>query len=171
MLNRCIDIRETTEEDLNHIVELWNSGDVMFYVGFPNGLGVSKDALRENWLPKVNQNDKKRHYSIYEETLGYCGECYYSVEEDGTGILDIKLLPKARGKGIGYQGLKFAIDHAFNNGKAKKVVVDPHKKNLKAISLYEKLGFICYDHPQPKYKDTHYYMELNKDDDISQSLD
>jgi RimJ/RimL family protein N-acetyltransferase len=163
-MERQLIFKETTEEDLNNIVELWNSGDVMFFVGFPDGLGVDVKSLKENWLPRININDLRRHYSIYDKNIGYCGECYYSVEEDGTGILDIKLLPKARGKGIGYQGLKFAIEQAFLLGKANNVVVDPHKKNLKAISLYKKIGFVCYEHPNPEYKETHHYMVLLKED-------
>ncbi len=32
-----ITIRETTERDLENIMNLWNNGEAMFFVGFPDG--------------------------------------------------------------------------------------------------------------------------------------
>ncbi len=156
-------IFETSEKDLNHIVSLWNDGDVMFYVGFPNGLGVTAQGLKSNWLPRVNINPLRKHYSIYHDEIGYCGESYYEVFEDNSCALDIKLFPYARGKGIAYQSLKHAMIHAFLDGKADYVYVDPHKDNQKAISLYERLGFEYKIHPQEKYRDTHVYLEFHQD--------
>ncbi|NLC94884.1 MAG: hypothetical protein GX676_04250 [Bacilli bacterium] len=40
-------IKETTEEDLDNIMTLWNNGEVMKYVGFPEGLGITKKGTRE----------------------------------------------------------------------------------------------------------------------------
>ena len=157
-------IVETTESDLDHIVSLWNNGDVMHYVGFPNGLGVDKEGLKRNWLGKVNQNHLVKHYSIYHETIGYCGETYYRVEDDLSCALDIKLLATARGKNIAYRALNYAIEQAFNIGKAQFVYFDPNKENKKAIKLYHRLGFIEKKHPDPKYRDTHLYMILKRED-------
>jgi RimJ/RimL family protein N-acetyltransferase len=155
-----VTIIETTTEDLDNVVSLWNNGEVMHYVGFPNGLGVTKDQLLNKWLKHINVSPKRKHYSIYHESLGYCGESYYSVEEDGRAALDIKLLPRARGKGIAKKGLEYAIMNAFEIGKAKTVYVDPNKDNVKAIALYKKLGFIEHPHPNQEYKDTNLYFEL-----------
>ena len=60
-------IKQTTEEDLNNIVSLWNNGEVMFYVGFPEGIGIKHETLKKNWLPGVNQNNYRRHFSIYHD--------------------------------------------------------------------------------------------------------
>lgn len=168
MYNKMINIKETTKEDLSNIVSLWNNGDVMFYVGFPKGLGVTVEAIEEKWLLSINKNDKRRHYSIYHDEIGYCGESYYGVKDDGYTVLDIKLLPKARGKGIAYAGLKYAIDKAFTEGDAKVVFVDPHKDNVKALKLYDKFGFKKKKHPDIKYVDTHNYLELSYEDYIKE---
>lgn len=43
-----ITVKETGNEDLQNVMELWNNGEVMFYVGFPNGLGTDLDNLFGN---------------------------------------------------------------------------------------------------------------------------
>ena len=127
-----LDIRETGLQDLANIQELWNDGQVMKYVGFPAGLGITIAQLEE-WLPWAIAKPQRCHYSIYQNEIGYCGETFYDVNPTtGTAVLDIKLLPKARGYGIATQALNFAIDKAFKTGGAERVYVDPHPDNQKA---------------------------------------
>jgi len=162
VMENGLTIKKTTEEDLENIRDLWNNGTVMYYVGFPEGLGVELETLKEKWLPAMNKNTSKSHYSIYHEDLGFCGESYYEVDEKGLAALDIKLMPKTQGRGIAYAGLKHAISEAFLTGKADFVYVDPHKENAKALKLYERVGFVKKEHPDPEERDRHYYMELSK---------
>ncbi len=136
-----LSIKKTTVDDLENVMKLWNDGDVMKYVGFPNGLNVTIEKL-ERWLVGINTNKNREHYSIFEETMGYCGETYYHVDEHGYAALDIKLLSHARARNIAYEALYFAIDAAFKQANAQFVYVDPHPNNSKAWSLYKKLGFI-----------------------------
>lgn len=152
-------IKETTEEDLDNIMTLWNNGEVMKYVGFPEGLGITKKEL-ENWYKYIINKPYRCHYSIYTDELGYCGENYYNVDvTTGYACLDIKLLPHAQGKGIGYRGLSYAIEKAFKEGKAIAVYVDPHPDNKSAWKLYEKLGFMQTETPH-FIETTHPYLEL-----------
>jgi RimJ/RimL family protein N-acetyltransferase len=138
-MNQLI-IKKTTKEDLENVMKLWNDGDVMVYVGFPEGLNVTIEKL-ERWLISIDQTEHREHYSIYEKSLGYCGETYYHVDEHGYAALDIKLLKHARSRNIAYEALKFAINEAFKHGHARFVYVDPHQDNQKAWALYQKLGF------------------------------
>ena len=108
--------------------------------------------------------NKRCHYSIYHNELGYCGESYYEVRDNGYAALDIKLLPKARGRGIALEGLKYAIQKAFTQGKAKVVFVDPHKDNVKALKLYDNLGFKIKTHPKIEYVNKYNYLELSYED-------
>lgn len=134
-------IKKTERDDLENLMTLWNDGDVMKYVGFPNGLGVSFEDL-ECWLKRMDENQLGEHYSIYSDELGYCGETYYSVDETHRlGELDIKLFSKARGRGIARYALEKAIANAFATGKCDRVYVDPSPLNVKAWALYEKIGF------------------------------
>ena len=116
-----IEIRETSEHDLDNIMSLWNNGDVMFFVGFPEGLGITIEKLKK-WLAQAIKKPGRCHYSIYADELGYCGEAFYdSTKEHKTASLDIKLLPNAQGKGIAKSALIFAIDKAFKDGGAQRV--------------------------------------------------
>lgn len=139
-------ISETTKDDLDNIMSLWNDGEVMHFVGFPKGLGITKEKM-ERWIEWAIKKPHRCHYSIYENEIGYCGETFYNVNEAGAAALDIKLFPKSRGKGIALKALMYAIEHAFNEGKAKLVYVDPHPDNLKAWKLYEKIGFVSKPRP------------------------
>jgi RimJ/RimL family protein N-acetyltransferase len=141
-------VKETEREDLKNVLALWNDGEVMKFVGFPEGLGETMEGL-EAWyqwidLGRPNHN----HYSIYEENLGYCGEAFYAIDQEhgNAAALDIKLHLNARGKGIASIALSYAIKEAFDNG-AQKVWVDPNPENLKAIALYERLHFIKKEMP------------------------
>jgi RimJ/RimL family protein N-acetyltransferase len=157
-----ITIKETDKTDLLNVMELWNDGEVMFYVGFPNGLGTTIEHLQE-WLNGVNRNVFRRHYSIYAENVGYCGETYYEIDrEHDLAILDIKLLPKARGKGIASYALSHTINQVFENGLATKAYVDPNPDNKKAWELYAKLGFISK--PRPEFLNQGLtYLEVTQD--------
>ena len=92
--------------------------------------------------PRIN------HYSIYTDDISYCGEAFYEIdtEHGNAASLDIKLLPKARGKGIAANALTHAIAKAFENG-AEKVWVDPNPANEKALALYNRLGFVRKEMP------------------------
>jgi RimJ/RimL family protein N-acetyltransferase len=161
--DKKIRIKETSEEDLENILKLWNDGEVMFFVGFPNGLGITLEKLHE-WLLWVISKPYRCHYSIYHDEIGFCGETFYNVDPDhGIAALDIKLVPEARGKGIAEFSLSYVIQQAFTQGNAKKVYVDPHPNNKKAWKLYEKLGFS--QRPRPDFlEDWDSYLEITKDE-------
>ncbi len=135
-----IEIKETTADDLKNVQRLWADGDVMKFVGFPEGLHQSDEKM-EKWLRWIEANRPAlNHYSIFEDGK-YCGESFYEIDpEHHSAALDIKLFGFARGRGIAAAGLRHAINEAFRNG-AKAVWVDPNPENGKAIALYERLGF------------------------------
>lgn len=135
-----ITIKETTMEDIPHVQRLWADGDVMRFVGFPDGLHQTDEAMQK-WFKRLNAaRPSANHFSIYEEGT-YCGETFYSIDADhGSASLDIKLFRFARGHGVATQALSYAIKEAFRNG-AKSVWVDPVPENAKAVALYERLGF------------------------------
>ena len=149
MQNSNLTIRETTETDLENVLTLWNDGEVTRYVGFPNGIGVDIPYL-ENWLKGIKKGRPRiNHYSVYAEGIVYCGETFYRIDSSRgySSVLDIKLVPSARGKGIASAALSFAVEQAFTNG-AKRVWVDPNPENEKALALYRRLGFVEKPMPQ-----------------------
>lgn len=127
--------------DLVNVKQLWADGDVMKFVGFPNGLHETDEGM-SNWFDWIlSARPKTNHFYIFDNNI-YCGETFYDIDiEHNSASLDIKLFRFARGKGIATKALSFAIEEAFKNG-AEKVWVDPNPNNIKAIALYERLGFV-----------------------------
>lgn len=153
-------VMETKEKDLEDLKRLWKDGDVMKYVGFPEGLENSDDEMREWYSSLEKRRPMANHFSIFEDDT-FAGESFYSID-NGTkrASVDIKLFSFARGKGYATKVLGYTITEAFNNG-ASVVWVDPDKENEKAIALYRRLGFEEKSFPR-EMKDedgTHIYME------------
>ena len=161
-----IEVRETTAEDIKDVQRLWADGDVMRFVGFPDGL-VETDEEMHNWFGWIESNRPDlNHYSIFEDGK-YCGESFYEIDrEHQSAALDIKLSGFARGRGIAAAGLSYAIKEAFRNG-AEIVWVDPNPENTKAIALYKRQGFQQKDFPEYLFEEKEgagsIYMELRKD--------
>lgn len=162
-----ITIKETAMEDIKNVQCLWADGDVMRFVGFPDGLHETDEAMQQ-WFEWLNAaRPMENHFSIYEDDA-YCGEASYSIDIDhGSASLDIKLFRFAQGHGIATQALSYAIKEAFRNG-AKTVWVDPDPENAKAIALYERLGFKQKDMPEHvialgEDPTTNIYFELCKE--------
>lgn len=136
-----VTIRETRPSDLEDVRALWADGDVMRFVGFPDGLIRSAEEM-DAWYARLEtRRPGTNHFGVYEDSA-YCGETYYSVDpETGSAVLDIKLFPHARGRGIASKALAFAMEQAFAHGAAR-CWVDPNAKNAKALALYRRLGMI-----------------------------
>lgn len=161
-----IDVKETSAKDLDDVQRLWADGDVMRFVGFPNGL-IETDAEMQNWFKWIDSNRPVlNHYSIFENGE-YCGESFYEIDrKHKCAALDIKLFGFARGRGIAAAGLSYAIKEAFRNG-AEIVWVDPNPENTKAIALYKRLGFQQKAFPEYLIREggeqSSIYMELLKE--------
>lgn len=159
-----MNIKITDERDLTNVQRLWATPAVMHFVGFPEGLHESMEHLEGEWLPWVQNPPVRRHYSVYNGE-NYCGEAFYDVDELGYACMDIKLLPDARGKGIGVFALSHALDQAFLLGGAKVAWVDPNPENVSALKLYSRLG-LSEKHRPDHLEDPgcpYVYLEVNRD--------
>ena len=161
-----IQVKETAAADIPNVQRLWADGDVMRFVGFPEGLHETDEEM-QSWFTWIESNRPiLNHYSIFENGK-YCGETFYEIDTaHQSAALDIKLLGFARGRGVATKALSHAMKEAFRNG-AKTVWVDPDPKNVKAIALYERLGFQKKEMPDYLIADeeeplTSIYMELSR---------
>lgn len=160
-----VQIKLTQTEDIENVRRLWADPAVMSFVGFPEGLHETVEYLQSEWLPWVQNPPVRQHYSVYEDTVGYCGETFYSVDETGLACMDIKLFPAARGKRIAFQALSHALRQAFTAGDAEAAYVDPDPENRKALRLYKRLGFVEMERPA-HLEDPgcpYVYMELSRE--------
>ena len=143
-----IEILETCETELGDVQRLWADGDVMRYVGFPEGLRQSNEEMGR-WYEWIRRSrPRANHYSVFEDGV-YCGETFYRIDEKrgNSAAVDIELFAFARGRGIAARALSFAMEEVFRQG-VSRVWVDPNPLNEKAIRLYERLGFVRREMPE-----------------------
>ena len=102
-----IEIRKTGFDDLENVRRLWADGDVMKFVGFPEGIHETEEAMRA-WLKRsISARPRAEHYSVYENGE-FCGEASYDIDEaHKSAALDIKLFAFARGRGIAAKAQSF----------------------------------------------------------------
>ncbi|MDD3123459.1 MAG: GNAT family N-acetyltransferase [Candidatus Izemoplasmatales bacterium] len=153
-------MKETDESDLQNLSKLWNSGEVMKFVGFPDGLNYTEEKAQK-WLEMTKKNKNAHHYSMYHKDQ-FLGEAFYTYTDGEKGIFDIKLTTDARGKNVGYRAVCFLLDQLFHKTPVKVVTCDPHHLNTKAITLYKRCGFV-YQHDLDYDGQKHLVMDLNKD--------
>lgn len=137
-----VTLRATTEEDLPGLVELWNDGRVMRWVGFPDGLGYSlEDAL--GWWARLRADPRRHHFVVGAPGTSFAGEVFYRVEADTRRAgADIKLLPEAQGRGIATAALLDLCDRVFRDEPdVDEVWVEPSAENTAARALYARCGF------------------------------
>lgn len=139
-------IRLPKSSDFEFIKNLWLDGEVMNFVGFPEGLKVSDQEIYD-WLHRDNKEvfrliveEKETKEPIAETGWGTGVKYPFTNSRKCTG-LEIKIKKSYWGKGYGTEILHGVIDHIFENTNYKVVYVDPNIDNIGAVSLYKKLGF------------------------------
>lgn len=160
--NRVV-IRETSKEDLENLVSLWNNGRVMKWVGFPKGLNCDINKTK-NWFNKLQKNTDRHHYSVYTKEKEYCGEVYYEIDKKHKRAgLDIKFRPEVQGKGLATDALKTLIDFIFKEeSDIDTVWTEPSKENIAAKKLYEHCGLEPKNRPKDIKQSDNSYWELTK---------
>ena len=64
-----ITIKETTAKELDNVKALWADGDVMKFVGFPDGLLQTDDEMKA-WLDWIeSERPQVNHYSIFDGSV------------------------------------------------------------------------------------------------------
>lgn len=58
-------IKETSINDLDNIINLWAYGEVMKFVGFPEGLYYTEEQIKAWYESVKSSRPSTNHYSIY----------------------------------------------------------------------------------------------------------
>jgi RimJ/RimL family protein N-acetyltransferase len=136
-------IRPTGEDDLADLGRLWNDGEVMRWVGFPEGLGYDEQALRR-WLDATDADPRRHHFVVHDREVGFCGELFYVVDAvHRRAELDVKLVPPAQGHGIATAGLTWLIERIFaTEPDVDAVWTEPWPENRASRALYGRCGLV-----------------------------
>ena len=141
-------LRPTQLEDLKFLQALWNDGEVMRYVGYPQGLGIDDRGIWE-WFERLERHRgvDREHWIIENERGEPIGEAYYKAEREYCGFraermaqIDLKLAQSFWGQGYATDALRTLIRHLFVRD-FETIVVSPNLANAAALKLYRRLGF------------------------------
>jgi ribosomal protein S18 acetylase RimI-like enzyme len=151
----------------------------MKIIPFEDRLATAFGKLNRDWLDHfaLRESADDRHLDAPRESIiARKGQIFFAVEGDevlgtcaaiphGDGVFEMAKLavaPSARGKGIGRQLARSAIDFARGAG-AKKVVLESNHKLATAVKLYESMGFVHAPLPSDaSYETADVYMELDQ---------
>lgn len=92
----------------------------------------------------IHQNEPMGYMQFYP--LSDEGKAEYGLEasEDATGLYAFDQFigePERWNQGLGTRGVKLLVEYLFREKAARKIVIDPQARNLRAIRCYEKCGF------------------------------
>ena len=119
------------------------------------------------WNTGTLENELKNKNSYYivakinDEIVGFAG---IKIVLDEADIMNIVTKKDLRNLGIGSALFEAIINYSKNNG-INKLTLEVNEKNLSAIHLYEKFGFLKIAKRQKYYNgtDTALIMQLNLD--------
>jgi len=157
-------IKETESSDLKNLQNLWNNGEIMGAVGYPDGLDQTF-AEMNNWFNSIQENEYLNHYVVLNKDKDFCGELFYrkNIKHNRAG-LDIKFLPEARGQRLATEALQLFIDYIFENeDNIEAVWTEPAEENRPVRALYTRLGLEEKERPEDM-QSCRSYWELARED-------
>jgi RimJ/RimL family protein N-acetyltransferase len=141
-----LDVRRARIEDVPFIQGLWTSPEVMRCVGFPEGLAISQDAIRQ----QIERSSRSVFGALLIaeslETGARMGQCTIgSPDSEGICEPDIKLDPAYWGQGFGHELWQAMIDYAFANSDSNIVQGTPNRANAASVRMQKGSGMIQVD--------------------------
>lgn len=119
---------------------------------FVHGKSKNINHVHKHYRPRILKNESI--YSCFIEYkslpvgyIQYFDIKKYEKEYELTNTKDIWAIdiwigePEYWDKGIGTLSIKLSMKYIFRTLKAKKIIIDPHLDNPRAIHVYEKVGF------------------------------
>lgn len=144
VLDNKIRLRKADKSDIDALYEIKNDKKAAAMLGgFSNG--YSKIDI-ENWITYHNNNKNEVLYLIEtvndSKVIGHVGlyDIDYRVRKAEFAILIAG--DENQDKGYGSLCTKYMIDYAFGELNLRKVTLTLLNDNKRALSLYEKYGFV-----------------------------
>lgn len=136
-------IRLANDSDIVFVAALWNHPAIMAHAGYPEGLGITPEAVRKK-LPRHNESLLDSILVVEQENTGIpIGQAMMqSPDETGGSITDIKLLPEYQRRGFGSEIKRAMISFLFENTACSHVEATPNLDNISSIRMQESVGAI-----------------------------
>ncbi len=147
-----IAIRNIKLTDVPLFVSWWNDGSLMSSVGFKHGLGITEEELVAEFrdeLADTNPFRERRRYVIINRFSKIpIGELVYGRLDIGKKQcgLGIKICEVSlQGIGLGQETLITFMNYLFEHFNLNRIEIDSIHDNIRALSLYKKLGFLEFN--------------------------
>ncbi len=132
-------IRLATEADAEFYHTLWTHPQVMKNVGFPQGLPITREEIRER-LAQASGDAFNRLLVVEKRATGESiGECKLARpdpdDDEGVAEPDIKLLPEHWGQGYGREIWTALVAYQFEHTDGAAVQTTPNIHNPAANLL------------------------------------
>ncbi len=139
-------IRKATEDDAAFHHTLWTHPQVMKHVGFPQGLPITQQEIRERLQSEPESEFDRLLVIEKKETGERISECKLArPDEGGIAEPDIKLLPEHWGQGYGGELWRTLVAYQFTHTDCDAVQTTPNINNEAALRLYESSGAVRVD--------------------------
>lgn len=160
-------VRLATVDDVDLFYRLWSDPRVMRYVGFPRGLPITRDDLRDR-LSRAGESEFDRLLVVELKATGQAiGEAKLGwPDEEGIAEPDVKLLPDFRGHKHGVEAWGALLAYEFSHTGCEAVHGTPNVENVASIRMQEAAGGVrisegIYQFPESMRDYTtpvHYYV-------------
>ncbi|MCL2396663.1 MAG: GNAT family N-acetyltransferase [Defluviitaleaceae bacterium] len=131
-------IRRARSYDAAILGKWWRDGQVMAHAGFPLGLDISDEEIKES----LERDDNNSARLIIEISGTPVGEMSYRKTDENTAQIGIKICEQnLQGKGHGLRFLKMLINELFTKLSFDRIILDTNLNNIRAQKTYENLGF------------------------------
>lgn len=137
-----VKLAKNKKEHIDFFHALWNNPEVMKNVGFPEGLGISKEEISKILAKDDKKIFDKRLVIELKETGEFIGECKMGTpNEEGISDFDLKLLPQYWGLKLSSEIMPELIDQIFNRCDCDCIEGSPNINNVPSQKMQEKVGF------------------------------
>jgi [ribosomal protein S5]-alanine N-acetyltransferase len=129
-------LRRKTEDDIPHMVKMFNTDEVRRYLGgYP--------PRDEHAMLKMVRHRKETQWAVtIRDTGAYIGECLIpKIVDNYLGEIGYLFMREHWGKGYAQEAVTKVIDHCFNTLKLKRLFATIDDRNDRSKKLTEKLGF------------------------------
>lgn len=130
-----------SDADVDFYHRIWTNPDVMKFVGYPNGLRITRDDIRVH-IEKEKDGEFDTWLVVeLKQAAAPIGECKLGApDEDGISETDVKLLPHYWGQGYGTEIQRALVEYLFTHTACRAVKATPNKENIASQKMQEAVG-------------------------------
>ena len=160
-------------DDAEYVHSLWTDPRVMRNVGFPEGLKISIDEVREDITRRGDKEFGQFLIIRLKLSQNSIGQCLMKFpDENKISETDVKLNPTFWGQRIGVEIKQGLVDYLFSHTDCEIVQATPNVGNTASVKMQEAVGGVLvgesvYEFPESMREFTqpvhHYIYQVRRE--------